>query len=253
MALGSWEHDIRRPTGGGKGPQIGSQRVVWQPAKFWAMVFLLAVGSAGTLAVDTSVSRELRNWGLPGDVAKAIRLSEAFAHGFGATAILGAVWLVAIQRRSAVWFAVLVTALSGVTANGLKSCFVRIRPYATPQIVVESASNADGRPSAERGQAATGEKQVVAPSFWDARQRSFPSGHTATAWGLAIGLSLVFPRGMWLFGILACMASLQRLTSGAHFPSDVLAGAAIAFACSAILLSLPITRRLLEPQEAELA
>ncbi len=82
-------------------------------------------------------------------------------------------------------------------------------------------------------------------SFWDARQRSFPSGHAATAWGLAMGLSLAFPRASWIFGMLAISASVQRLTSGAHFPSDVLAGAVLAFLCCAALLSLPLTRELL--------
>ena len=53
--------------------------------------------------------------------------------------------------------------------------------------------------------------------------QSFPSGHTATVWGLAIGLSWVFPKGRWLFFAVAILASIQRVTSFAHWPSDVLA------------------------------
>ena len=59
--------------------------------------------------------------------------------------------------------------------------------------------------------------------------QSFPSGHTATVWGLAIGMSWVFPKGKWLFCFIAVLASIQRVSSFAHWPSDVFCGAAIAF------------------------
>jgi membrane-associated phospholipid phosphatase len=57
--------------------------------------------------------------------------------------------------------------------------------------------------------------------------QSFLSGHTATAVGLALGLSWLLPRGKWLFAVLAILVGLQRTASKNHFPSDVLWGAAI--------------------------
>ena len=57
---------------------------------------------------------------------------------------------------------------------------------------------------------------------------SFPSGHTATAVGLAVGLSFLLPRGRWLFAIFAALAAMQRIESQAHFLSDTLAGGALA-------------------------
>jgi membrane-associated phospholipid phosphatase len=63
---------------------------------------------------------------------------------------------------------------------------------------------------------------------------SFPSGHTLTAFAVAalfiFGLSL---RGQRLMGVLAlaCTIGLSRIAVGAHWPLDVLGGAALGFAC----------------------
>jgi len=196
-----------------------------------ASVFALL--AASVFSIDADISAWTRGLDLPGDLAKAINLSEAFAHGFGALVILATVWIVAVERRAAVWLAFCMTASSGLAANGLKSCFVRVRPHASSSLMVIDHFNSsdEGSPSADG-------KERVTADFWDARQRSFPSGHAATAWGLAIGLSFIFPRGWWLFAMLAVTASLQRLVSGAHYPSDVLAGAAIAFLSSSLTLGI---------------
>ncbi len=180
---------------------------------------------------DQPFSTFLRQLKLPGDLQKAISLSEAFAHGVGVVFILLAVSVVAVDRRRAVYIAILITALSGVTANILKATVVRVRPHAAGlQVIGHNVSSTNSADAAER-------------SFWDARQRSFPSGHAATAWGLAIGLSLVFLRGWWIFGTLAMLASVQRIESGAHYPSDVLAGMAIAFFVAACTLATSGVRK----------
>lgn len=210
--------------------------------------FLGAACSLACVSVDSQVSEALRGWDVPGDLEKAINLSEAFAHGTGAAAILISVLVIAEAHRKAVLFAVILTIASGLLANGAKSAFVRVRPHSVDHIVVEDVSGSIAMPSGARA-ASDSEivsRDVVFADFWDARQRSFPSGHAATAWGLAIGLSLVFPRGVFIFAMLAVLACVQRLTSGAHFPSDVFAGAAIAFLCCLVLLWLPMTRKLLD-------
>jgi membrane-associated phospholipid phosphatase len=56
---------------------------------------------------------------------------------------------------------------------------------------------------------------------------SFPSGHATTAFATAVILSLWYPRGAGLFVGLALVAGLSRVVLGAHFPSDVLAGAVV--------------------------
>jgi len=58
-------------------------------------------------------------------------------------------------------------------------------------------------------------------------QFSFPSGHTITAFAVAVSLSLFYPT--LAIGLLFCAASVavSRILLGMHFLSDVLAGAAI--------------------------
>ena len=59
--------------------------------------------------------------------------------------------------------------------------------------------------------------------------QSFPSGHTATAVGLAVALACAYPRGRWFFAGMALLAACQRVGDGHHFLSDTLAGASVAF------------------------
>lgn len=71
-------------------------------------------------------------------------------------------------------------------------------------------------------------------------QFSFPSGHTITAFAMALSLSVFYP--VMLVGLLFCAFSvaLSRILLGMHFLSDVLAGAVIGSAlgyASAVLLS----------------
>jgi membrane-associated phospholipid phosphatase len=66
---------------------------------------------------------------------------------------------------------------------------------------------------------------------------SFPSGHTATACGLAIGLSWLWPEARVVFWTLAVLVAAQRVVAGAHFLSDVLAAAALSCFVGAAFLS----------------
>ncbi|MFO1063980.1 MAG: phosphatase PAP2 family protein [Pirellulales bacterium] len=201
---------------------------------------LFGLGAAALLASlfllghDLTLSQSLRNAHVPGDIRKAVELSEAFAHGSGATMILVAIF-VASSRRSVVWIAVAMTATSGVIANILKAFFTRPRPY-TYDVATDITRAVSGD--------VTGWQFLGSGSFWDAAHRSFPSGHTATAWGLAIGLSMIYPRGTVVFICLAMLATYQRLYSGAHFLSDVCAGFTVACWCCAAILCIPYFRRL---------
>ncbi len=174
---------------------------------------------------DHQLSQAARLGHVPGDLRKAIELSEAFAHGSGAAVILVALLLASKPPRHDHWVAVATTAVSGISANVLKACFTRARPYTYDTQATEPPD-------------VTGWEFLGTGSFWDAQHRSFPSGHTATAWGLAIGLSLLVPRAAVLFIALAGLATFQRIYSGAHFPSDALAGFGIACICSSLVLAI---------------
>jgi membrane-associated phospholipid phosphatase len=54
---------------------------------------------------------------------------------------------------------------------------------------------------------------------------SFPSGHTAVIFAVATVVSLVWRRLAWPAFAVAALVGLSRVLVGAHWPSDVLAGA----------------------------
>ncbi len=52
---------------------------------------------------------------------------------------------------------------------------------------------------------------------------SFPSGHTTTIISLAAGLTVIFPRYLWLLFTLALLVTSTRILHYHHYLSDVLA------------------------------
>lgn len=97
----------------------------------------------------------------------------------------------------------------GLLAVIIKLCISRARPHSTDLSVATFTSTFHG----------------VFPLF-SARSglQSFPSGHSATAIGVAIALTMLFPRGRWFFGLLAATTAISRIIVHAHFPTDVAAG-----------------------------
>ena len=57
--------------------------------------------------------------------------------------------------------------------------------------------------------------------------RSFPSGHTQTAFGTATYLSCLYPALSPVFFLLALAVGISRIALGVHFPLDVLVGAMV--------------------------
>jgi undecaprenyl-diphosphatase len=66
---------------------------------------------------------------------------------------------------------------------------------------------------------------------------SFPSGHTTTAFTIALILGHFSPL-LWPFALLlATLVGLSRVALGAHFPSDVIAGMVLGCACASVVLA----------------
>jgi lipid A 4'-phosphatase len=61
--------------------------------------------------------------------------------------------------------------------------------------------------------------------FW-----SFPSGHTANAIAIALALSMMWPRCRALAALFAALVATSRIVITAHYVSDVVMGAFVAFA-----------------------
>jgi membrane-associated phospholipid phosphatase len=174
----------------------------------------LALAALMALAVDVPIARTFRDLNSSEIVHAYLGYFDVF-EPFG-QGLMGLIVVVALlhqldpSRRWAIPRLVACTAASGVMADLLKLLIVRVRPH-------DFAF--DGSVWSTFGPWLPG---------WDAGSsgQSFPSGHTATAVAMAAVLMWLYPNGRRLFLTLAVLVGCQRIECGAHYPSDVLFGAA---------------------------
>jgi len=177
----------------------------------------LGIGAIIALLFDDQVGRSLADEHLPSDLRIVLRLSETFGQGYGAAAIVLSIAIVRRSWRTGLTLAAIVS-ISGMTANLVKMNVARIRPYALEELA-ETAWRygfRDWLPWRHGGS-----------EWFDHALQAFPSGHTAVAASLAVGLSRLYPHAWPWFTLLAALALWQRIAVGAHYLSDTLAGAAI--------------------------
>ena len=173
------------------------------------LVFVVA--SLLAMSVDIRIASVFKN-GLPRSLhslGEFLEICETFGHGYGVTLILIAVVVLDPQKWKFLPWLISGSLGSGMLANLLKLTIHRFRPR---------------------------DFDLANATVWDTFRtggtdfkgmQSMPSAHTATAVGLAIMLSTIYPRGRRFFATLAILVGLQRIATSAHFPSDVCAGAAI--------------------------
>ncbi len=182
--------------------------------RFWWWTVAIAVLALICLPFDISAAQMLQVENLPGDARRILKLSEFFGHGYIVLVCIAAIWTLAPDKRRFIPRVALCALLPGVYAQGVKILVSRDRPIGFGQLPETFASTWHGILPA-------GEFNM------DYATQAFMSAHTATAIGLALGLSWLFPRGRWLFLTLACLAATQRIAFEAHWLSDVVAGAAV--------------------------
>lgn len=67
---------------------------------------------------------------------------------------------------------------------------------------------------------------------------SFPSGHTTAVFAIATTLAMSIPAMAFICFPIAVLVGISRMYLGVHYPSDVLAGVALAVLTSVILNSI---------------
>jgi membrane-associated phospholipid phosphatase len=234
--------------------------------------FAAALACLGGLAlsIDLPVARWFKDHRPPSELMRLLNFSEVFAHGTGVAVILLAATvldrsLAAPIRRPQTWRAnnpdesrnrspsgtgatpkpsrgwqldslfradvgrlVAAAYTGGLIVDVIKALVDRVRPRAADLVNAASALATFGE------QATAG---LVARGFSSHSDfNSFPSGHSATAAGLAAALAWKYPHGGMLFAVLAGLGATQRVATLAHYPSDVLLGLALGLLGAAMFL-----------------
>jgi len=182
-----------------------------------AAAILLALAAAALL-VDVPIARAMRASGLSGELGHLLSLSEGF--GWGGSVALIILSAAVLDPRG--WRVVPRLAIgafgAGLFADAVKLVIARARPM---------RANLDGSAIDTFVGWFPAWRNGALDLAHNDKLQSFPSGHAATAAGLAVALAVLYPRGRWLFAALAILAALQRVEVQSHFLSDVLAGAAL--------------------------
>ena len=193
-------------------PSLASDSGNWQAFKWGKLIALAAMLLVAAFSIDVPIENYLLSVRMRGFVRDLLSVAEVFGNGFG---VLLAIVLVLVLDPWSRWRTprVAVAALgAGMVANLVKLTIGRARPHAANLDQAGFIDTFGGwLPLAAGGSA----------------MQSFPSAHTATAVGLALGLAMLYPRGRLLFWILAAGVAAQRMAVGAHYASDVLVGAAV--------------------------
>jgi membrane-associated phospholipid phosphatase len=180
----------------------------------------IALLGAAALPLDLPIARWFRAGRCPGELQRWFSLAETYAHGFGVICILLTIFVLDAGRRRLLPRVIATSLGAGLTANLLKMLLSRTRPndFSLAGTVWETFGH------------------WLPLTRVPSTEQSFPSAHMATAFGLTAALIWLYPRGRWLFPMFALLAGCQRLSSGSHFLSDVLWGAAAGCFCAALFL-----------------
>lgn len=121
-------------------------------------------------------------------------------------------------------------------ANAIKQSTGRLRPYqATAGVRIVRLEKLNPR------FLAVAHPAVVTSSTLPPRSRegrSFPSGHVTNNFALAVVFAWFFRRFGWLYFIIAALVAWSRVYVGDHYPSDVLAAAAIGTVVGLLVMKL---------------
>jgi len=133
------------------------------------------------------------------------------------------IWSLDRKNKIAIPLVIGSALMAGAISTVIKILVHRPRPFADLTIISDGVT--------------------LSEAFFESILQSFPSGHTSTAFALAMALSLLYRQGKHIFFSFAALAGIQRIISQNHFPSDVIAGALVGVISAQIMLVL-VQRRL---------
>lgn len=181
----------------------------------WLAFILLAGGLASWALLDQVIITWMVDHGIDPDDNLWVELFTWLGKAWVLIWLL-LVWFAASRRRRDVLGAILALVIVGAVVTPLKLSVGRVRPYSVLKA-----------------------QKAGVPLQKTSHHLSFPSGDAASALAVAGALvpTLGWPLGAVLLGAAGGVAAL-RVTSLAHYPSDVLAGAAIGLLASWLAIRL---------------
>lgn len=192
--------------------------------------------------IDISVARWFASDPLPREIGNGLELMRVFSHGTGIMLVLFGIFLMAPGCR---WHLPRLATLAvgaGAIATLAKMFILRPRP---------TGLNLDVA-SIDFAWLWAFDWSLSQVATFDASTRAFPSGNMATATALTVGLWIILPRGRWLFATICLGTVLQRLACSAHFPSDILGGAAFGLGWAYVCLHPKLLGNLFDKMQPDL-
>lgn len=181
----------------------------------WLKMIAIAIASiAFLLAIDIHFEYFATTLRMRGFFRDLLNVAEVFGNGFGVVLVMAIIATLDPVNRRWIPKVALCAFGGGMAANLIKMMVLRNRPRAVDLAHAHVFE--------------TFESLLPLTSAGSSGQ-SFPSAHCATAAGLAVCLTRLYPQGKTLFLVLTLGVGIQRMFSGAHFPSDVLVGTTLGY------------------------
>lgn len=202
--------------------------------------WLPALGIALALVIvlwpfDAALSNFARSITLAGDLRRELEALAQYGQGSWIVIIAFSIWLLdPARRRRLVDFAAALL-LVGLACMLTKLLLGRPRPIMDDPDVLLGPWGMYPVPDQ------SGDTVTLAHAWdWSSRVQyvlgSIPSRHTAFAFGVSTCLWIMYPVLRWPAAVLACIVGAMRIITGAHWPTDVIAGAALGFVLASLCM-----------------
>ncbi|USN99562.1 MAG: phosphatase PAP2 family protein [Phycisphaeraceae bacterium] len=206
-------------------PERGSRR----RALIWAG--LLAAAGLACIPFDGPISQaaaNLRDHVVGGDIKRELESLQQYGQGAITLLVAWAIWLGDPGKRRRLLDWLLAVALAAVVTMPMKMLIGRPRPkfddpgyFLGPFGAYPLGHDVGVRHAWEFWAG-------ISSDLW-----SMPSSHTVYAVVMSVFLASVYPRLRPLAVLMAVVVGVSRVLFGAHYPSDVLVGAALGLAVAA--------------------